>query len=101
MDNNSKGSWIKNVPILLYKNFTEVPDVTYYLECRKTFVYKKTLQQIKNQGCLSKRVAVSVSLQKDLYIVFWVEESTVIEFTQNNLWGIAKTAWKEFYPGME
>ena len=29
MDNNSKGIWVKkNAPILFYKNFTEVPDVS-------------------------------------------------------------------------
>ena len=33
MDNNSKGSFIKkNAPIPFYKNITEVPDASYYLE---------------------------------------------------------------------
>ena len=35
MDNNSKGSWIKkNAPIVFYKDFTEVPYVSHYLEYR-------------------------------------------------------------------
>ena len=50
----------QNAPILLYKNFTEVPDVSYYLEYRKTFECKKSLQQIQNPECLSNRSAVSV-----------------------------------------
>ena len=61
MDNNSKGSLNKKTaPILFYNNFTEVPDVSYYLEYRKTFVWKKRLQQIENQGCFSKRSTVAV-----------------------------------------
>ena len=96
MDNNSKGSLIKTkCPILFYKNFTEVPDASYYLEYRKTFVCKKRLQQIENQGWLSIRSAVSVWYQcRRIYMWHFSRKKVQLScaITQNNLWGLAKNS---------
>ena len=40
-------NWKNIASIVFYEHFTEVPDVSYYLEYIKTFVCKKRLQQIK------------------------------------------------------
>ena len=93
MDNNSKGSWIKkNAPIRFYKKFAEVTDVSYNLEYRKPFVCNKWLQQIKNQGCLSKRSAVSVWYHCRRISIWqlWGKKMQLSCVTQNNLWSLAK-----------
>ena len=39
----------KFASILFYKDVKDVPDVSYHLECSKTFVHKKRLQRIEKQ----------------------------------------------------
>ena len=86
---------LKNSPILFYKNFSKVPDVSYYLEYGKTFVCKKRLQQIKNKKCVSKRYAVSVWYHcRRIYMWHFSGQKVQLScaVTQNNLWGLAKNS---------
>ena len=75
---------IKNAPILFYKNFTGVPDVSYYLEYRKTFVCKKRLSRLKiKDACL-----------KDLSVWYHCRRIYICQFITHKWLDWRCTIWK-------